>query len=96
VSGTSGNRVVFMAHPDDAGAVVENNILSTYRDRFSLASEAANTEGGDPGFEATSDYHLTAGSPCVDTGIADHAPNVDIDGEPRPQGGGVDRGAYER
>jgi hypothetical protein len=34
----------------------------------------------------TTDYHLGAGSPAVNTGL---------DGNPRPQGGGYDIGAFE-
>lgn len=78
------------------GLYAGNNILSTYLDRFDLASEEANTEGGDPGFVGTGDYHLAPGSPAVDTGSASRAPSVDIEDQPRPQGGGYDRGAYER
>ncbi len=38
---------------------------------------------------------LLADSPCIDAAIADDAPAVDILGTPRPQGRGVDIGAYE-
>jgi len=79
-----------------SGLYVENNILTTYLDRFELAEEVANTTGGDPGFGTAGDYHLAAGSLCVDTGVSTRAPNVDIEGQPRPQGGEVDQGAYER
>ncbi len=43
----------------------------------------------------TSDYHLKAGSPGLNSGSADLAPAADLAGNPRPSGGGVDRGAYE-
>jgi hypothetical protein len=78
------------------GLVVDNNILSTYLDRFDRAAEATNTVGGDPGFAGADDYHLATGSSGIDTGTATHAPNVDLDGQPRPAGNGYDRGAYER
>jgi hypothetical protein len=39
--------------------------------------------------------HLMMGSPCVDKGTMTEAPMTDIDGEMRPQGGGVDIGADE-
>ncbi|MCX5769135.1 MAG: hypothetical protein NTZ09_02500, partial [Candidatus Hydrogenedentes bacterium] len=42
------------------------------------------------------DYSLQAGSPCIDTGTADGAPDEDILGVARPQGAGYDMGAYER
>jgi hypothetical protein len=41
------------------------------------------------------DYRLKPGSPCIDTGTSEGAPDTDIDGTPRPQGAGFDMGAYE-
>jgi len=41
------------------------------------------------------DYHLSAGSPCIDTGTAEGAPITDLDGKARPYGLGGDMGAYE-
>lgn len=64
--------------------------------------------GASPGFvsEAAQDYHLAAGSPCIDTGAALHpdvlpAFNVTMEyvkhqsGTPRPVSGPLDIGAYE-
>jgi len=42
------------------------------------------------------DLRLGEGSPAIDSGEALGAPAVDIDGNPRPCGGGVDMGAHER
>lgn len=41
------------------------------------------------------DVRLAAGSPAIDRGIAAQAPAGDADGVARPQGAGVDVGAYE-
>jgi hypothetical protein len=41
------------------------------------------------------DLHLLKSAPAVDTGSADQAPPLDADRIPRPQGQGVDLGAYE-
>ncbi|MGA1874958.1 MAG: choice-of-anchor Q domain-containing protein [bacterium] len=57
----------------------------------------------DPRFvdSAAGDYHLKAGSPCIDTGLNTDVPAEDKDGTPRPQDGDgdgtatYDMGAYE-
>jgi hypothetical protein len=42
------------------------------------------------------DYRLREGSPAIDAGTVEGAPDTDIEGVSRPCGGGVDQGAYER
>ncbi len=49
----------------------------------------------DPRFFADTDVHLTACSPCIDTGTLSNAPADDMDGESRPLGPGIDIGADE-
>jgi hypothetical protein len=44
---------------------------------------------------APTNVQLQAGSPCIDTGTPNRAPNMDILGVVRPQGSGYDIGAYE-
>jgi hypothetical protein len=41
------------------------------------------------------DHHLRPDAPAVDAGTLTDAPPTDLDGNPRPIGGGVDLGAYE-
>jgi len=52
---------------------------------------------GDPLFvdADNSDYRLKPNSPCINTGTIDGAPSEDIEGRLRPQGAGIDIGAYE-
>ncbi len=45
---------------------------------------------------ANGDVRLQDGSPCIDTGTAESAPDTDIEGTARPQGAGFDMGAYEK
>lgn len=45
---------------------------------------------------AAGDYHLAAGSPGIDLGSPSVPTAIDIDGDPRPVGGGRDMGADER
>ncbi len=44
---------------------------------------------------ADNGYHLQPGSPCIDAGTTDGAPDTDVDGETRPADAGVDMGADE-
>ncbi len=62
-------------------------------------SKLGNNFYGDPmfvrtGFGGEGDYHLRKGSPAIDNGV-DASLKTDLDGCPRPQGGGFDIGAYE-
>jgi len=47
---------------------------------------------GDP---AAFDYHLQSGSPCIDAGLLEGAPALDMDTDERPSGLGVDIGPDE-
>ena len=61
------------------------------------SGDAANSDDTAPTFTnpAGDDYTLQAGSAGVDDG-ADYGSDYDLDGVARPQGGGFDRGCYER
>ena len=59
-----------------------------------------NTLTVDPQFvnyqlDGSGDYHLVGKSTAIDSGTSIGAPAYDLDGNPRPQGGGFDRGVYE-
>jgi hypothetical protein len=44
---------------------------------------------------SSGDYHLSSGSPAIDSGISSGAPATDLELNARPNGTAVDRGAYE-
>jgi Right handed beta helix region len=46
--------------------------------------------------DGAGNYHLRSSSPDIDAGTDVGAPKTDIDGRPRPRGGGFDIGVYER
>jgi len=41
------------------------------------------------------DFRLKRDSPCIDSGVSKGAPSNDLTGKKRPQGKGIDNGAYE-
>lgn len=82
------------------GNLVRNNLVASIR----VADRATNQIDHnlvtkDPAAEVVDlekfDLRPVASSEAVDAGSADHAPTLDRDQNPRPQGGGVDIGAYE-
>jgi len=62
-----------------------------------FAIDSSNLNNADPLFVSSGNYHLTASSPCINTGnnAAPSIPATDKDGNPRITGGTVDMGAYE-
>ncbi|NIO16688.1 MAG: hypothetical protein GTN70_06780 [Deltaproteobacteria bacterium] len=87
-------------YSDVEGAIPGNNIR-----RDNISSTPSFTVPGhwdDKGTTGKADdewvdgnYHLEAGSPCIDSGTSQDAPSEDFDGISRPQGLGYDMGAYE-
>jgi hypothetical protein len=49
----------------------------------------------DPKFMAIHNFHLQAGSPCINAGDPATPPGFDLDGIPTPQDSVIDMGAYE-
>ncbi len=93
----------------NAGLTIRNGIVWANEpdgiDGSAVASHS-NIQGGCAGVSnvtasplfaqpAQGDYRLLEGSPCLDSGDLPSSPAVDIAGTSRPQGIGVDRGAYE-
>lgn len=77
-----------------------SSVSSSVRVRFSTVQGGASGDGNtrsDPRFRdtETDDYRLLPDSPAIDQGSGNGAPEADILGVARPQGTGVDMGAYE-
>lgn len=82
-------------------------LVATYSDVWNNGTDYAGPETGttnisaNPQFVGTSDYHLQAGSACIDSGTTIGAPVRDHDGTTRPldgdgvNGAAFDMGAYE-
>jgi hypothetical protein len=72
----------------EAGTLIENN----------LCAEVFCAVRGDPRFmdAAGGDFRLLPDSPALNAGSTADAPQTDILGVARPQGDGIDLGAYER
>lgn len=89
----------FTAQPIDEGHNVYfggafgNDILSTAHPTQSGIAPTSTV--ANPQFVSTSDFHLQAGSPATDRGVA-VAYATDLDGLPRTSGAAPDAGAYER
>ncbi len=82
------------------GCLVRNNLADAIRiddGQEVLADHNLIIENPETLFQNAKAYdlHLRAGSRAVDTGSHDAAPALDADGTPRPQGNGIDVGAYE-
>ena len=70
------------------------NITVTYSDVEGGWTGTGNINAN-PLFVGNCNYHLKAGSPCINKGTATGAPTSDIDGDSRPQGAGYDIGSDE-
>ena len=84
---------------DGAGCVsteIGSYTLVTYSDVQGGNAGTGNLSG-DPLFASTtlSDFRLQTGSPCINAGTSANAPETDLRYAARPQGSGVDMGAYE-
>lgn len=79
----------------------ENNLVYGNGSAISLrVGSAVGTIVADPRFvnykfDSSGDFHLQSTSPAIDRGVSSLAPSTDMGGNARPQGNGIDIGAYE-
>lgn len=90
INAGDGGTIVRMDHNNAYG-----NDRSDYN--YGAALFEANNISQDPRFvdPANGDYRLRFGSPSIDSGTVVDAPAHDVLGTARPQGSGLDMGAYE-
>jgi len=88
------NTILWADSPDEIYVDGSSEINITYSDIQGSWSGEGNIDADplfvDPG---NGDYHLQAGSPCIDAGTPDGAPPTDKDGNPRDEF--PDMGTYE-
>jgi parallel beta-helix repeat protein len=79
--------------------VIRNNLATAFRNAAGVLEEN-NLIIQDPAAlfvnPARFDLHLRPGAAAIDAGSSVNAPKLDRDRVPRPQGNGIDIGAYER
>jgi hypothetical protein len=82
-----------------SNVLIRNNLATDYSIEGDNLTQDHNTELKDLSSYfvdvAKFDLHLKPGAPAIDQGGADSAPELDADRIPRPQGAGIDLGAYE-
>lgn len=90
---TSDYNVVIDRFSTDGSAVIDLAAwrTATGQDAHSVVATIAATFLA----PASSDYHLAAASPAIDTGTAMDAPSSDLEGRARPVGAAIDIGAFE-
>lgn len=98
-SSTITNSIFWGDTPDEISLATQSEAEVTYSD-VKVPDTIYPGEGNindDPIFvdPQSGDFHLSAGTACIDAGTSSGAPAYDIDGDSRPQGEGYDIGSDE-
>ena len=88
------NTILWMNTPTEIYITSTGDFTITYSDIMGGWTGAGNIDS-DPLCKGGGDYHLSKGSPCIDTGSSTSAPSTDFEGDSRPLGTGYDMGADE-
>ncbi len=83
---------------DGAEVTVDYNLITDFMNNTAyFETRGTNYVEADPLFTDTTagDFTLQTGSPAIDAGFSVGAPETDFNGTARPQGAGVDIGAFE-
>ncbi len=80
-----------------ASLTIDHNLIDGFRDELAGETRGDSYVEGDPLFAdaAGGDFRVGQASPAIDQGSSIEAPGDDYDGSPRPQGVGIDIGAFE-
>jgi hypothetical protein len=82
--------------PPPAGAITIDHSNFRTAGGPGTISQGAGNQSADPLFAGAEDFHLSAGSPAIEAGLADALDGpTDLDGNPRVRGAAPDIGAYE-
>jgi len=87
------NTLIWGNTPNDS--YINTGATVTYSDIADYLGTGTGNIDSDPLFIGSGNYHLSSGSPCINSGTSSGAPDTDIEGTSRPQGSGYDIGAYE-
>ncbi len=88
------NCIFYFNSPDQMYKSSSNDSVSVTYSNIEDGWAGVGNISLDPLFIGGGDYHITADSPCIDTGI-DAGVDTDIDGHPRPSFDGFDMGSDE-
>ncbi|HLC15622.1 MAG TPA: right-handed parallel beta-helix repeat-containing protein, partial [Thermodesulfovibrionia bacterium] len=90
-------QILMETNVPQGNITVDHNLIDGFRGFFDEEIYGSDYVEGDPLFvnQANADFHIKEGSPAIDKGSSTGAQTDDFDGTPRPQGAGIDIGAFE-